>query len=189
MASAMCLSKVLKLMLVMCIFIETGSAIRVDKQRGFKMCPGRQLGRIVSIEGGGPGCRKSNGKAQWPCLALPGRAGTFSISFTHETPGGFNKIDSSIHALVKLRGLFNIKQRVPIRGEAKKNACPETSSQTARGPQRGCPIRPGVVHTITKTVSVPGAIRLAERNMNLEVKLTDTKGNTIICFTAPMINP
>ena len=189
MASSMCMRKVLKLMLVISICIVTGSAIRVDKQRGFKLCPGRQLGRIVSVEGGGAGCRKSNGQTQWPCLAIPGRAGTFSISFTHETPGGFNKIVSSIHAIVKLRGLFNIKQRVPIQGEARKNACSETSSQTARGPQRGCPIRPGVVHTINKKVKVPGAVRLAERNMNVEVKITDTKGNNIVCFTVPMINP
>merc|ERR1712008_503723 len=60
MASSMCMRKVLKLMLVISICIVTGSAIRVDKQRGFKLCPGRQLGRIVSVEGGGADCRKSN---------------------------------------------------------------------------------------------------------------------------------
>ena len=190
MTSSMCLRKLLKLMLVMCILISIGSAIRVDNKSGFKMCPGKQLGHIVSVEADGPGCRGSNGQAQWPCLAIPGRAGIFHISFIHEKPGGFNNIDSSIHAIVKIRGIFNIKQRVSIKGEDEKNACSETYYQTeARGPQYGCPIHPGIVHTISKTVSVPRAIRLAERNMNLEVKITDTKGNTIICLTAPMINP
>ena len=185
----MCLRKLLKLMLVMCICIATGNALRADTQIGFKICPGKQLGRIVSVEADGPGCRRSNGQAQWPCLAIPGRAGIFSISFIHEKLGGFNNIDSSIHANVKLRFPFNIKQRVPIKGEVRKDACPEAYYQTARGPQYGCPILPGVVHTISKTVSVPRNIRMAERNMNLEVKITDTKGNTIVCFTAPMINP
>ena len=182
MASSMCL------ILVMCgIFISTVSGVRVDTQRGYRLCPGKQLGRIVSIEADGPGCINRNGQAQWPCLAIPGKAGTFSISFMHDKRGGFNNIDTSIHANVKIRALFGIRRKEPIRGEVRKNACSLAYTQTARGPQYGCPINPGIVYTINKTVNVPRDISRAERNMNVELKLTDTKGNTIVCFTAPML--
>ena len=64
-------------------------------------------------------------------IALPGRAGIFSILFVHDKPGGFNNIDSPFHAIVKIEH---------TKGEVRKNFCSDT-------------------HNIIKIV--PRAVRLA----------------------------
>jgi len=162
--------------------------LRADLNAGFKMCPGRQLGRVVAAEVDGPGCINHNGQPQWPCHVIPGKDGVFKISFMHQNRNALDYIESSIHANVKLRFSF-IEQSIPIAGEANQNACPHTFYHSVIGPYYGCPIQQNVVHTIQKTVTVPNSVRFAQSNLNIEFKLTDRRGNNIICFMAPMVIP
>ena len=179
----------LTLFLVMCFLVINGNALRADHQKGFKMCPGKQLGHVVSVEAEGPGCKRRNGQDQWPCFVYPGRDVIFKISFIHEESVAFTSIESSIYGIVKLRGFgrFTGNRRMGLKGEVEKDACSETY-WTANGLHFGCPIQAGVVHTIQKIITVPTTVRFAQQNMDVEFKLTNSRGDTIICFTAPIIN-
>ena len=135
----------LKLLLVMCCTITSISAsTRADLQRGFKLCPGNQLGRVVSVETDGPGCKRRNGLPQWPCFIRPGQDGVFRVSFVHYQPSEFITITSSIHAIVTFSHLLNIKKHLGLPGEVDEYACDHI--------QPGCPIPPGIVHSIQKKV-------------------------------------
>ena len=179
-----CLKPCLELLLVICYLFTAGSALRADLQRGFKMCPGKQLGRLVSVDVNSTSCWRPNGELQWPCLAITGNSGVFTTSFIHDQPSAFNNIYISIHALVKVR-FFGFSKRI----EVKKNVdyCPYTYYESVEGPYYGCPIQPGVVHTIQKTFTVPSGLAFVQKYINIETKLTDWKGDTIVCFTFPMI--
>lgn len=169
------------LALITFYFIPTNGQLRADLSKGFKLCPGKQVGRIVSVEVDGPGCYRRNGQAQWPCFLYPGRAGTYRVSFTHNLPNPLTTVKSSIHAIAKYRGFLSRSgvRHIPFFGEVNKNACPAI----------GCPVRPGSVHIIEKTFKVPGSVRLAEQNMKIEFKLTTgRRKDTIICFIVPAIN-
>ena len=171
----------LKLLLVMCYPITSISAsTRADLQRGFKLCPGNQLGRVVSVEADGPGCKRRNGLPQWPCFIRPGQDGIFRVSFVHDQPSEFITITSSIHAIVTLSHLLNIKKHLGLPGEVNEYACDHI--------QPGCPIPPGIVHSIEKKVIVPNSVMFMKQNMDVEFKITDKNGENIICFTAPIIN-
>lgn len=179
-----CLKPCLELLLVICYLITAGSALRADLQKGFKMCPGKQLGQLVSVEINATSCWRPNGELQWPCLAITGDSGVFTISFIHEQPSGFNYIYSSINAIAKVRW-FGFTQRVEI--ENNKDSCPQTYYESVEGPYYGCPIQPGVVHTLQKTLTVPGGLAFVQNNIDVETKLTDSKGDTIVCFISPMV--
>ena len=181
---AKCLKPCLELMLVICYLFTVGTALRADLQRGFKMCPGQQLGVLVSVEVNSTSCWRPNGELQWPCLAITGNEGVFTISFIHEQPSSFNHIYSSIHALVKVR-FFGFSQQIEV--ENNNDICRHTYYESVEGPYYGCPIQPGVVHTIQRSLSVPGGLAFVQRNMDVEFKLTDKKGDTIVCFTSPMV--
>ena len=180
----------LELLLVICYLSTTGSAIRADIQEGFKMCPGEQLGRLVSVEVNSTDCYQLNGDIQWPCLAITGNTGVFIISFIHdndndnEQPSGFNNIYSTINGHVKAR-LFGFSTTLEV--EDKKDACPHTYHESADRVTLGCPIQPGVVHTWQKKLTVPGGLVMVQNELNVEFKLTDKEGDTIVCFTSPMI--
>ena len=181
MAQSTRMNAYLKLLLVMyCSITTTSASIRADLQRGFKLCPGNQLGHVLSVEADGPGCRRRNGQPQWPCFIRAGRDGVFSISFVHYQPSEFITIVSSIHSIVTLSDFLNIKKRVGLPGEVNEYACEHT--------QPGCPIQPGVMHSIQKRVNVPSSVMFMKQNMDVEFKLTDKNGENIICFIAPIIN-
>ncbi|CAL4062015.1 unnamed protein product [Meganyctiphanes norvegica] len=186
----------LRFLLVICSLITTGNALRADLKKGFRMCPGKQLGRVVAVYADGPGCRRSNGADQWPCFIVPRKYGQFQIEFMHDTVDkygtsvAFGGIRSSIHAHVFVRGVpsFTGEQHVGLSGEVGKNACPETYYESVEGPYFGCPIQPGVVHIIQKNITVPNSVRFAQSDMKVEFKLTNLRGQTIVCFQAPIIS-
>ena len=162
-------------------FTLTNAQLRADQLKGFKLCPGKQLGRILSVEVDGPGCYRRNGQVQWPCFLYPGRTGIYRVSFTHDLPEALSTVKSSIHIVAQYRGAlgFTGVHRLPYSKEVNKNACPAI----------GCPVRPGSVKVIEKTFTVPGAVRMLQQNMKIEFKLTTGKQNDIlICFIVPTIN-
>jgi len=163
------------------IYFTPSEGLRADLLEGFELCPGKQLGRLVSVDVDGPGCYRRDGSTQWPCFLYPGRTGVFRIAFTHDRPEPLTKVKSSIHALATYRGLlsFTGEQRVPFFGEVSKDVCPAVN----------CPVRPGYVHMMEKTFTVPSAVRLVEQNMKTEFKLTTgIREETVICFIVPVIN-
>ena len=169
----------LSLVLITFCSIPSNGQIRADLQKGFKLCPGKQWGRIVSVKIESPGCYNRNGQTQWPCFAYPGNKATLKIKFKHNVPEPMTNIKSSIYVITKFRGFFGLagEQRMPA--EVKKDACKFM----------GCPLKPRVAHSIQKTGIIPDIVRLLHRNIKLEYKLTDKNGNTIICFIFPVINP
>ena len=159
----------------------TNAQLRADQMKGFKLCPGNQLGRILSVEVDGPGCYRRNGRVQWPCFLYPGRTGVYRVSFTHDLPEALPTVKSSIHVVAQYRGPlgFTGVHRLPYSKEVNKNACPTI----------GCPLMPGAVKLIEKKFTVPGAVRMMQQNMKIEFKLTTGKRNDIlICFIVPAIN-
>ena len=159
----------------------TNAQLRADQMKGFKLCPGNQLGHILSVEVDGPGCYRRNGRVQWPCFLYPGRTGVYRVSFTHDLPEALPTVKSSIHVVAQYRGPlgFTGVHRLPYSKEVNKNACPAI----------GCPVMPGAVKLIEKKFTVPGAVRMMQQNMKIEFKLTTGKRNDIlICFIVPAIN-
>ena len=174
----------LELLLVICYLSTTGSAIRADLQEGFKICPGQQLGRLVSVEVNSTNCYRPNGELQWPCLAITGNTGVFTISFTHDNDDEIDNIYSTVDGHVKAR-LLGFSSVLEV--EDDEDACPNVYYESADGPKYGCPVQPGVVYTLQKKLTVPGGLLFVQNELNVEFKLTDEEEHTILCFTSPMI--
>ena len=169
----------LTLALMMGCFTLANGQLQADLLEGFKLCPGKQYGNILSVEVDGPGCHHHNGQTQWPCLLYPdrrSRAMVFRVSFTHLQPVSPTRVRSSIHAYAITSSRL---LHVPFLGEVNKNACPSI----------GCPMKPREIQVIKKRFTVPSAAGLAHPNMGVEFKLTTDKGkDTIICFIVPVMN-
>ena len=176
----------LELLLVICYLSTTASAIRADLQEGFKMCPGEQLGRLISVEVDSTDCFKSNGEIQWPCLAITGNTGVFTISFTHDNDDEFDNVYSTVDGHVKAR-LLGFSSVLEVEDE--KDAASHVYYQSIDGPKYGCPIEPEVVYKWQKKLTVPGGLLFVQNELNVEFKLTDEdeEGDTIWCFTSPMV--
>ncbi|XP_068235133.1 uncharacterized protein [Palaemon carinicauda] len=122
------------------------------------------------------GCNK------WPCHIIPGRSGTYSITFTPTTDQVITNMHSSIYAWVRL-SIPTIGKRDPTRvampGETKKPLCNFAAPQ--------CPVFPGVQTTVTKSIVIPPQARLARSPMLVEFQILNQNGQTVTCFRAPVI--
>ncbi|XP_064097279.1 uncharacterized protein LOC135208722 [Macrobrachium nipponense] len=149
-------------------------ALRVDDKPGFSYCKTPHLAQIDRIEVSG--CNK------WPCFIVPGRSGTYSITFTSNTDQVITNMHSSIYAWVRL-SIPTIGKRDPTRvampGETKKPLCPFSAPQ--------CPVFPGVQTTVTKSITIPPQARLAKSPMLVEFQIQNQNGQTVTCFRAPVI--
>ena len=166
----------------MMLFSLTNGSLRADLLQGFQTCPGKQLGRIISVEVDGPGCVRRNGQDQWPCFLYPGREGVYKVTFTHDQRQSLSNIKSSIHVLATFRGFFSSdrSQRLPMSGQLNKDACQAI----------GCPVSRGTTNVIERRFTVTSSIRKLQQNMKVEFKLTtgQWRKETVICFIVPVIN-
>jgi len=151
------------------------AVIRVDQQRGFRLCNSPQHAQLIRVDADGPGCHR------WPCLIPPGKSGAFKITLFNHDPTPIHMLTSDIHGMVRLKGAG--KQKVGMPGEVKKKACEFT--------EPGCPVPPQSYFEITKIITVPMQARMLSRGgrattMMTEFKVKDGRGRVLTCFRAPV---
>ncbi|XP_047483460.1 uncharacterized protein LOC125035242 [Penaeus chinensis] len=154
------------------VFVTVNGAIRVDDKRGFRYCRTPQLAQIESVQV--TGCNR------WPCFIIPGRTGTFQITFSHNSEIPITNMVSSIYARVSLpvTNLGAGNTRVAMPHETQQPVCHLTTP--------GCPVYPNTKTTISKTIVVPQQARLVRGPMMVEFQVKDNLGRMVTCFMAPV---
>jgi len=157
-----------------CCAASALAIVRVDQQRGFRLCNGPQHAQLVKVEADGPGCNR------WPCLIPPGREGAFKITLFNPEVSPIHRLTTDIHGMVRLKGAG--RQKIGMPGEVKKKACGVTN--------HGCPVGPQSYFEITKVIKVPMQARMISSRggstMMTEFKVRDGRGRVLTCFKAPV---